>query len=380
VIAQLEKVQALFGLEWGSARPQHVSYEGFEESLSAQQVPVRYDALYTGQTSANEGLLKYFWWTVERRRAAGNMIKAAARGNWRLLITDAQHDPYVRELVREAIAAGKEVALVPEGAISYVGALEPFGGSGLFITDPHVTRFVLNEAERASWIARGTSPDRVFVSGFVGNTRGPRCLVAVLSKLMIMRALGKLPSANGRTTVLLSFDVFAAEFAIARFGSPSQVELLDQLLQVLEVLLASGCRVVAKTRDPHVNSELQVRFVGKPVLFTDILSWMLLADRSDVVVVRDSSIGWEALARGKPVVVWNLSDYPSFAEVTLKGISRDWVRTVGEVTDLPGSIAELVKANRAARTSLGPTEVQGSVVEMRPEQIRAWSNEIQRGK
>jgi hypothetical protein len=152
-------------------------------------------------------------------------------------------------------------------------------------------------------------------------------------------------------TVVLSFDAFIQDWEIPRFGSPSQSQQLEQLKRVLEVLLESGHLVLAKTRDPYLTREMTARFAGRPVLFTDSISWTILAEQSSVVITRDSSIGWESLSLGKPVVVWNLSDYPSFAEVTLQGIPTEWTKTVRDLRDLPNTIAELVKSNQEGKRS-----------------------------
>ncbi len=173
-------------------------------------------------------------------------------------------------------------------------------------------------------------------------------------------------------TVLLSFDGFFLFHELVRFGVPCNSLYLHQLLEVLEGMLDLGYRVLVKTRDSEVTRYLQGKFVGRSAMFTNSIPWQILADRSDIVMARDSSIGWQSLSGGRPVLMWNFDDYPSFIEVTLDGIPDYWVGVVRSIDDLDSSIMTLITRHLEESSRSG---VEGRLlppVISRPDAIRDW--------
>jgi hypothetical protein len=171
---------------------------------------------------------------------------------------------------------------------------------------------------------------------------------------------------------MLSFDGFFWLHEIARFGSPCASLILQQLVQIVDGLLRMGYLVLAKTRDPEVTRYLQGRFGGRSAMFTDSIPWQILADRSDIVMARDSSIGWQSLSGGKPVLVWNFEDYPSFTEVTLDGIPDYWVGVVRSIGELDVEITALLARHREESLRSGVDGRLLPPVLSRPDVIRDW--------
>ena len=93
--------------------------------------------------------------------------------------------------------------------------------------------------------------------------------------------------------------------------------MLTHVVQIADELLTMGYLVLASTRDPAVTSYLQGEFVGTADQFTTSIPAQILADRSDLVMSRDSSIGWQSLSGSKTVLVYHVVGYPSVMEVTL---------------------------------------------------------------
>ena len=100
----------------------------------------------------------------------------------------------------------------------------------------------------------------------------------------------------------------------------------------------------------------------------------MLADRSDIVITRDSSIGWQSLSGGKPVLVWNFEDYPSFTQVTLAGLPDYWVSVVRTIEDFEDSITTLLARHREESLRLGVDGRLMPPVLSHLDVIREWIN------
>ena len=90
-------------------------------------------------------------------------------------------------------------------------------------------------------------------------------------------------------------------------------------------------------------------------------------------MARDSSIGWQSLSGGKPVLVWNFENYPSFTEVTLDGIPDYWVEVVRSIGELDTKITALLSRHRAESLRSGADGFLPPPVFSRPDMIRAWT-------
>lgn len=187
-------------------------------------------------------------------------------------------------------------------------------------------------------------------------------------------SIRRLPTNEKNVTVTLSFDAFFWFNEISRFGSPTNSLLLHRHLQVLEKLLDLGYRVLVKTRDSQMTEYLQGRFKGLSATFTDSIPWQILADRSDIVMARDSSIGWQSLSGGKPVLAWNFEDYPSLIEVTLDGVPDYWVSVVRSIDEVDSEITNLLARHREESFQSGVDGCLPSPVFSRPDIVREWIN------
>jgi len=350
----------------------YLSYSQFEELVSPKNGPKPRENILTSDLDAQTNALNYFNCLIEQSEIYREPIERLLRGNWSILITDAGHDPQINSLVDRGIQAGKRVAVVPEGATSYVGRLERFGGQSIHYHNTRVTRFVLDAATEQYWIRAGTPASRIHVSGYLGSDRPVAGRRQSINSLLLDASIRRLPANEKNVTVTLSFDAFFWFNEIARFGFPSTSLLLYRHLQVLEKLLDLGYRVLVKTRDSQVTRYLQGRFEGRSATFTDAIPWQILADKSDIVMARDSSIGWQSLSGGKPVLAWNFEDLPSLIEVTLNGISDYWVSVVRSIDEVDFKITELIERHREESARSGVDGCLSPPVFSRPDMIREW--------
>jgi hypothetical protein len=381
VIAQYGKVYALLTQRGSGQRLKFVSYSRIERMFQTE-IHRNFEEHYTSQTGSEEGLLNFLSCSVQQRMDSSENISKVAAGKWDVMLTDAQHHPYIRQLTDEAIELGKKVASVPEGAVAYVGELERFGGTFLFLSNPKVTHFVLNEAVKSSWIARGIPADLIHVSGFLGNTLRTGTLRNSLYRISLRGSISKFKSNSNSSppTVLLSFDALLVDWAIPQFGHVSQSELLVQHLLVLEELLQTGHSVIVKTRDPLLNGYLIDMYKGKSALFICTIPWYILVKYADITLTRDSSIAWESIALRKPVIIWNFSDFPSFGEVTLKGIPDFWVRVVRDATALSKTVMELSDAFREMQETHDPNLANDPIAPIEPEVVMNWLANVGRSE
>ena len=107
---------------------------------------------------------------------------------------------------------------------------------------------------------------------------------------------------------MLSFGGYFCFNELAQFANPCLRVAFSQHVQIIDELLTLGYLVLVSVREPAVTRHLQNKFVGRSAMFTHRMPWQFLADKSDVVMVTDASIGWQSLSGGKPVLVWNFED------------------------------------------------------------------------
>ena len=370
LIAQFGKIEALLRIGLSRSEIAFMSYLEFERSTSGEQASQLDKVTLDSGLGAEQGLLQYLRWKITTGKAS--RLDDLANADWQVLITDAQHHPSIRRLVDKSLDLGKAVAAVPEGAISYVEDLREYGGTSLFIHDKRITRFVLDDAQKSDWVARGYPPSEIHVSGYLGDTRSHGRVETTLASLLLKMMIRLLPHRQTKSTVLLTFDVFLSDLEIARFGGICQSDALERLTQIVKVLLDSGFLVLAKGRDRELTRQLQRQFHGQAVLFTSDVPWQILAHQSDAVLTRDSSVGWESLALGKPVAIWNFSDFRSFGEVTMQDFPPEWVRVVRDTESLNASLLDLISAHSKLPVLPGVADERHPPVRISSQVVRTW--------
>ena len=352
VIGQKTKVQALLDLQLRGWDTRFVSTEQFLGALEVGTVGGTARQFWIEGRSCEEGISAYLERLSDDIKSVGPALEVMAGGDWDLLVTEAQNEPCLQYLMSLAVARGKAVALVPEGATKYALELEPFGESLLYPEFREVTRFVLDEESRKRWISRGVPPDKVQAVGYLGNTKYPTRPRSWIWSGVLSRSLRTIPESTSKTTVLLSVDVIQTPYELARFGRPTWNELWAGQMSTLDVLLAAGYRVLASMRDIELVPMLKERYAGLPVLVTASIPWQTLARKCDAVVTRDSSIGWEAMSKGIPVVVWNYSDYSAFTEIALQALPDTWVKVVRAPNEVASGVQWLTSHRMESREPL----------------------------
>lgn len=370
VIAQLRKVRSILRYRSPGVRMGYLSYSQFEKIVSPKNGQKPFEILSPSQ-SAQSVLLNYFQSLVEYSRDSQESIDHLLRGNWSTLVTDAQHHPQVRSLIDRGIEAGKRVAIVPEGAISYVGFQERFGRA-LFHDNPRVMRFVLDEAQKEYWLRAGTPDSSISVSGYFGGDHPTTKRRLSVESSLLNACFRGLPDSEKGVTVMLSCDGFFFFIEHGMPGSECMSVTLMQLVQVVDELLVLGYRVLASTRDHEVKRYLQDKFVGRSAMFTTSIPWQILADKSNIVIARDSSIGWQSLSGSKPVLMWSFGDLPSCMEVTLDGIPDYWVGVARSIGELDVEITALLARHREESLLSGVDGYLPPPVSSRTDAVLEW--------
>lgn len=374
VVAQKGKVAALL-----AAAPRrlvdYMTYEEFDREIASGGQSILHLQLPSG-TSSTDGAWKALAALIStRRRASASVQKFISRG-WRALITDAQHDPRIREIIAEGAVQGKKIAVVPEGAVSYSGRWKDFAGTLVFAEHPDLTRFVLSAADARSWSSDKSAQTRVTVSGYLGDTKPEGKVRTYLYSGWIRRLRDQVTTDEEQVVALLSLDSFFTPFEVPRLGMIGESEILEHSTQILDALTSDNIVVFAKGRDPRILGILEQRFAGKPVIWTSTLPWNRLVSFSDVTVVRDSSIGWESLTLRKPVVVWNFSDLPSLGETTLEGMHPDWVRFATSPALVAHDVRQLADAHRNwSEERLTASYSQLPLAQSDPSAVLSWLSE-----
>ncbi len=371
VIGQLNKVRMILKYRSSGVRMGYLSYSQFEKIVYPKNRQKSLGISPSPGHSAQVALLSYFQSEVARSNDSQEALGHLLNGNWSTLVTDGQHHPEIRSLIDLGIEAGKSVAIVPEGAISYVGIQERFGPVN-FHDNPLAMRFVLDEAQREYWRRAGTLDGNINVSGYFGgdspSTRRQRSVESSLLEYCLRR----LPGSEKDVTVMLSCDGFFWTREYATPGTQCMSVTLHQLVQIVDELLLLGYRVLASTRDNEVKSYMQNKFVGRSIMFTTYIPWEVLAEKSDFVMARDSSIGWQSLAGGKPVLMWSFGNLPSCMEVTLSSLPDYWVGVVRSISDLDTEIAALLARHRAESLRSGIRGVLPPPVINRTNSVLEW--------
>lgn len=367
LIAQQSKVTELVARQRSSIGWEEVHYDELHTLCERGQ----YGSCDTTPVDfSSDGLVvRYAEISVLKVQMARGTLRALADGPNCALVTDAQHDPYVRALVGEFLAAGKGVALVPEGCVTYSGALEPFG-EALYISGADVTRFVIDQKQQAYWSSRSGWQKQVIVSGYLGNTRQLATLAAKVTRsVQRLRLTRRLAACQG-PVVTLTFDAFLGSVEVGRFGDVSQSDRLRDLVGVVECLDDAGVTVIAKLRDPDLTRQLRELFRGRRAILLRDTAWQTCVSVSDALVTRDSSIGWEAAKSGIPVVVWNFSDYPSFVEEALDGTEASSVVVARSLEELESVVRSLHPAQGGARGHGGSRLIARPTAQ--PEVVYQW--------
>lgn len=372
VIAQLNKVGSLFTSPSTGIRIGYLSYSQLEELVFPKNGLKPRETILISALNAQTNVLNYFISLIEHSEISRKPIERLLHGNWSTLVTDAEHHPQINLLIDRAIQIGKRVAVVPEGGVNYLGELEKFGGRARHYHNSRVTRFVLDDAMQQYWLRAGTPAGRIHMSGYLGTDRPSKGGRRSMEALLLDSTVRGFPTGVKGVTVFLAFDGFFDIWEHALLGCLPNSRYLHRLLQVLEELLDLGYHVLVKTRDSQMTRYLQGRFEGRSVTITDSIPWHLLANRSDIVMARDSSIGWQSLSGGVPVLVWNFEDYPSFTEVTLDEIPDYWVSVVRSIGELDAEITNLLARHRAEFLRSGADGRLPPPVFSRPDMIREW--------
>jgi hypothetical protein len=367
VLAQPNKVTELLkisvpGVEW---RPM-----SYGDLYAMCDLPEPGPLLLCEPTLSSDRLLREYASSSGRRISASkDRLRCLSQGPSAVLMTDGQHDPLVRKLVSEFTMAGKKVALVPEGCVAYTGKLAPFGTAGSMMREG-VTRFVIDEYQLAHWARIPKAQGAVLVTGYLGDTEIPSSPLRRLRRARLARQINRVASQSKALVATLTFDAFLSEIELGRFGDQGRSDLLKDLITIVDALDRAGVTVISKLRDRVLTQSMRDHFKGRRALFVTDTDWQTCVSLSDVLITRDSSVGWEAANSGVPVIVWNFSDYPTFVEEALKGV-------LGHRGTIVRSTAEVVEAVLAACSTERPAIRWGGPVpslttSARTESVSCW--------
>jgi hypothetical protein len=294
------------------------------------------------------GLLDMF---VDELRSHKKALMDFAHESWQVLMTDHEHDAHVRLLAEEAAERGKFVVLIPEGVQTLANpTVRPYYGNWFFDA-PRVTRFAVSEQE-ATYYTLTFSAEQVTLSGYLGQSEWPRN--ATIPALTPLAGFLLRKHRNSRKMALVNFDD-VGPLGLARAGVPDLYSEILSLERLIMGLTSLGWAVCVTSKTGGSFKYLRSKFSGLPVWYFAYLDWQILAEASDVVVQRDSSLGPESLNLNLPVIVWNECGLPLASSECIQS-SNGMMILVESMGDLEGALARAVQKNEESNKSKGITE------------------------
>lgn len=321
---------------------QHLSYGEFHKLCDAREE----NYCSASNEPSSQGLVaRYAAVSESAVTRAKSAVRKLAESSAVALITDAQHDLFVRPLVEEFLRSGKAVAFVPEGCSAYSGLLEPFGES-LYLRNDGVTRFVIDEHQQRHWAAHSEAQGKLLVSGYLGNTLPSQSGIVRFVRSIRRRRLQRYLTSSERPVATLTLDAFLSQWEVARVGDYSMSERLQDYVDLLRRLDQEDINVIAKSRDQLLIQLLKERFIWRHTYFTTSTDWQTCVEVSDALVTRDSSVAWEAVRCGVPTIVFNLADYPSTAEEAIAEENAEHFVVVRSLDDLVSTLKYVASTQR----------------------------------
>lgn len=369
LIAQRAKVAEIRRLHTSAGRPILIPYELLGTLYPPDGEPDGSGADFSGQACESQ---LWGWLRTEASfvRASASLAKAVVESRPRAVMTDAEHDVRIRNLLVACVQAEIPVAVVPEGAVAHVGNQSEFVGQ-LRFDSPGIEYFSRNVKEAAVRVTSGASPERVHVSGYLGDTRRPGWRRTVKGALL-EHSLGS--ARRGKKVadlvVGLSLDTLFSGILIQRPADTPHLEALAANMQLLHALSDSGIRVLVSPRQAVVGRAVAERF---PMANVDIAihrPWQWVAKQATAMIVMNTSIAWESLALGVPVILVRVGGVESASEATLSDTPGDWVTVAESLGDVVSAVRRIARL-RANGRFLGPPPVRSM-----PDHVAKWLNSL----
>lgn len=297
--------------------------------------------LFSGDETAIFAMQTYFRRFIDNVSLSYPQLRKFAETDGQLLLTDHETDPYILFLVDEFLRNSKKVAFIPEGTQHHNEATMRFFGYGHYIK-PGITKMVLANSEYHFWKSQGID-NELIVTGYLGNTFIFNKTVYFFTKLLFfIRQLVK--GYLHKKVIFLPIEI-SSDLAGMHLGTTSthqQIKLFEEFLSKVDFRKYT---ILAKARDLDMLIKLRMKYNGLDILFTNHLAWQIQAEIADVVVVTNTSIGIESAALNKPLLIWNNTDLPSYAD-NVANIDHNVIRKVVNSKDLPQTL-ELLLQNRS---------------------------------
>lgn len=303
IVGQESKAQALLESLPSQLPHEFLHYQDFEALFKVKPSQATSAWSFTETESVGAQLFRIIRAVAQSLRALPGEIEDFIRSPWRVLITDYPQHPLMRQVLPYALESGKSVATIPEGGVANRDELNLLGSWSSATNDPRITRFVLSSAVASRIEERLGANSQVLVSGYLVAFDDRYRLGKVLDPPLRMKSQRRLFRSTRRMAIVdASFDA-RAPYAFTVLGVPGWIESWLAQMRILRAFLDDGWTVVAATRHPW-NARHVERFVRhQDLISSSLLSWDVFLDQADVVVTSRSSIGWESIARGKPVVI-----------------------------------------------------------------------------
>lgn len=327
--------------------------ESLLQKVSWKQVPL---PAFSQDDTALDGLRLYISEVFKSVRAALPIVDVLTQESWTTLLTDAEHDPVVRLLIRESLLKGKRVGLVPEGAQSRMtDSVFPYFSS-IYVLGSGATRFTLNEAQDEYATDLGES---TLLTGFLGDTRRPFRTLRPFSWLVRKFAVNQ--NYAGIATLNLEYGY---SWGMARAGDETAELHLNSAMTALSVLREHGWLVLVSSKSGRYTRALRQKLAARGTWVFRRIPWQILAKSSDVLIQRDSGLGHECQVLGVPVIVWDDFNYPKAS----RDLPHDPLRGVWHTS----STSELATALKEV-VEISQTHKQNAVdLTERNARIKSW--------
>ena len=301
-----------------------------EPSSMSLRVPI---SLESG-VGAVRGLWRFIQALMGEGDGDESQITDFVSGAWKVLLTDHEYDPAVRRLVDLGLASGKSVAFFPEGA------QWPVDGGG-YLNEPWhhdvpgVTRFLLGDAYADASLPT-KQPASEVVTGYLGDTFKQDHLADVL-----VRARWGVSRKSRRARRNVLVDLFASRGpGLGVAGLPCELLELEYFEEMINSIDSASTRLIVKHRSPRMARYLSRKHRGAGLSFIGAVPWQSALAICDAVLIRDSSIGIESLALGKPVVIYRPVGVTAVCDFWAQ-VESDVLRVVDSPSGINAALVEV---------------------------------------
>jgi hypothetical protein len=291
------------------------------------------------QVDTEESVVAWFIELVKLNRTTLHEgIQLVAKQSPYILLTETPSNYLARGLIAEFNRLGKRVVIYPEGAGVDTDETYRFlknarlENASEFRFCVSAAELEINESKGLPGIVTGYFTSTYDYSEVTKNT--------VLTTSWFKSFWRTLAPKFVRPIIFFDLDLYA-DIGVAYAHLRPDSLALHRTIDGIRALVDRGFKVIANLRHRNFYDSLTSRIAREGFVPYMLAPWQELVNEADVVVVYSSSIGLEALALNKPVVVFDPFEYPTYIDAW-SSMESDVVRTASNLEDLVGAVGQLI--------------------------------------